>query len=66
VLGIERPDGSYLGTPRGDDIVRADDTLILYGRRQRIAELDARTRADGQRAHEAAIAEQREREAAAS
>jgi hypothetical protein len=67
VLGIERADGGYVGTPHGGDVVRADDTLVLYGRRQRIAELDARGRgAEGQRAHEAAIAEQRQLESAAS
>jgi hypothetical protein len=67
VLGIERADGDYLGTPHGRDVVRADDTLVLYGRRQRITELDVRARgAEGQRAHEAAIAEQRRLEAAAS
>lgn len=59
VLGIDRADGTYLGTPRGRDVVRADDTLILYGRRQRIIELDDRRHGSaGQQAHEAAIREQ--------
>jgi hypothetical protein len=67
VLGIERADGSYVGTPHGKDVVRADDTLVLYGRRQRISELDAREGGDaGQRAHERAIAEQRELESSPS
>ena len=44
VLGIDRADGEYVGAPRGRDVVCADDTLVLYGRRQRIVELDDRRR----------------------
>jgi len=59
VLGIERADGLYIGTPHGDDIVEADDTLVLYGRRQRIVELDDRhLGAEGERAHLLAVREQ--------
>ncbi len=59
VLGIDRADGTYLGTPRGRDVVGADDTLVLYGRRQRIVELDDRHRGtEGERAHADAIREQ--------
>ena len=59
VLGIERADGMYVGTPHGDDIVEADDTLVLYGRRQRIVELDDRhLGAEGERAHLLAVREQ--------
>jgi hypothetical protein len=66
VLGIERSD-EYVGTPHGRDVVHAGDTLVLYGRRQRIAELDARAGGiAGERAHEAAIAEQRQLESAPS
>lgn len=42
VLGIERPDGSYNGTPRGDTGLRAGDSLLLYGRQEVIASLDER------------------------
>ena len=64
VLGIDRADGEYLGTPRGRDVVGADDTLILYGRRQRIVELDDRRRGSaGERAHKAAIREQEQLDA---
>lgn len=66
VLGIERSDGDYVGTPHGRDVVQADDTLVLYGQRRRIAELDMRTREAGDRAHAQAIAEQQELESAAS
>jgi TrkA-C domain len=59
VLGIDRADGTYLGTPHGRDVVHADDTLVLYGQRRRIAELDDRHRGDaGERAHAAALREQ--------
>lgn len=59
VLGIERADGMYIGTPHGEDVVNADDTLVLYGRRQRIVELDDRRRGtEGERAHRLAVQEQ--------
>jgi uncharacterized protein with PhoU and TrkA domain len=58
VLGIDRADGEYVGTPRGDDDVNAGDTLVLYGRRRRIAELDERRHgAEGERAHALAVAQ---------
>ena len=42
VLGIQRADGSFLGTPRGHTTPHAGDTLILYGRADRLKELDRR------------------------
>lgn len=32
ILGIQREEGEYLGTPRADDMIQAGDTLVLYGR----------------------------------
>jgi TrkA-C domain len=59
VLGVERPGGDYLGAPRGDTVVRADDVLVLYGRTSALAELDRRGRgSEGDRAHKQAVAEQ--------
>jgi hypothetical protein len=59
VLGIERAGGDYVGAPHGDDVLAAGDTLVLYGRRTRIAEIDERRRdRDGERAHALAVAEQ--------
>ncbi|QNN21635.1 potassium transporter TrkA [Planctomycetales bacterium ZRK34] len=56
VLGIERADGSYDGAPRGDSTVHADDTLLLYGPRPTLAELDQRgAGAEGNWAHIRAI-----------
>ena len=42
VLGIHRPDGSYLGVPRGETKIRAGDRLVLYGRDERLRELEDR------------------------
>ena len=59
VLGIHR-DGGYVGVPDPHARVEDGDTLVLYGRTGRVAELDDRRRgASGDRAHEQARAEQR-------
>jgi len=58
VLGILREDDEYVGVPHGDTRIESGDTLVLYGRRQRIAELDDRRRAEGDRAHQLAVAEE--------
>jgi MFS family permease len=56
VLGIERSDGTYIGTPRAKDRILSGDNLILYGLSSRIAELDQRRAGDsGERAHSEAI-----------
>ena len=56
VLGIQRSDGNFIGTPRAHDLVLTGDTLILYGLSSRIAELDQRRAGDsGERAHSEAI-----------
>jgi MFS family permease len=58
VLGIERSDGTYIGTPRAKDLIRSSDNLILYGLSSRIAELDQRVAGDsGERAHSEAVIE---------
>lgn len=59
-LGLERSDGHYIGAPVRETQIRAGDTLILYGNREHLRELDER-RADraGDEAHERAVAEQR-------
>jgi len=59
VLGVHRPDGTYLGVPHGETQIEARDVLLLYSRRETVAELDRRRRgAAGDRAHRAAIEEQ--------
>ena len=42
VLGIERGDGNYVGAPKGDTRILAGDQLILYGRTERLHELERR------------------------
>lgn len=44
VLGINRKNGSYLGGPDGETLIREKDRLILYGRAGAIRELDQRRR----------------------
>lgn len=64
VLGVHRSGGAYLGAPDGDTIVRPGDVLTVYGREERVCELDRRARgADGDVAHATAVREQEELEA---
>ena len=42
VLGIERPGVDYMGIPRGHTRLKAGDTVILYGQRDTLTNLDAR------------------------
>lgn len=58
VLGLTRADGRYIGAPRFDTEIRAQDTLLVYGHSGRIEELDQRARGpDGDEAHERAVQE---------
>ncbi|HMB73251.1 MAG TPA: TrkA C-terminal domain-containing protein [Gammaproteobacteria bacterium] len=58
VLGIERPDGSYLGAPQPDTVIEARDRLLIYGRAKNLEELDKRRRdAQGDLEHEKAVAQ---------
>lgn len=55
VLGIQKQDGDYVGVPRGDRVIEAGDTLVLYSTEARLEELDERKRgAAGDEAHEQA------------
>ena len=58
VLGIHRG-RDYIGTPNGHARIAPADRLILYGREERLIELDRRTAADGDAAHAGAVAQQR-------
>ena len=59
VLGLTRCDGRYLGAPNFDTVVMPADTLLVYGRGSRIAELDRRAHGPaGDRMHAVAVAEQ--------
>jgi hypothetical protein len=60
VLGITRPDGSYVGAPRGDAVIEAAEMLILYGQSPALADLGSRRKGrSGERAHEKATAERK-------
>jgi len=55
VLGIMRSDGSYVGAPRGRYRMHAGDTLVLYGKRPCLHELESRLGGSaGDAAHEQA------------
>ena len=60
VLGVQKPDGSYIGAPTGKTNIAEKDTLILYGRHEALAELDRRRAGlRGDSAHKKAIAQQK-------
>ncbi len=59
VLGIFRPDGTYIGAPRGQTEIHPGDLLVLYGRAETLEELSHRLQgAAGDAAHERAVHEQ--------
>lgn len=59
VLGITRANGCYIGVPKGHTLVRAHDTLVLYGRVTTLQSLDKRRRdLAGERAHQQAVQEE--------
>ena len=61
VLGIERRDRIYIGAPYGDTCVYPEDTLIVYGRKTALVELDVRLNdPEGQKAHRKAVAIQQQ------
>jgi K+/H+ antiporter YhaU regulatory subunit KhtT len=61
VLGIVRQDGSYLGVPTKHTRIEPGNTVILYGRDGRFAELTARRAGrSGDDAHRQAVATQQE------
>lgn len=61
VLGIQRTEGVFLGTPTGEMEIHPGDTLIVYGPVDRIEELDQRRRGKkGDVAHQDAVVEHEE------
>lgn len=42
VLGVAHADGTYVGAPGKDTVIRAGDVVILYGRDRVLSELDER------------------------
>jgi K+/H+ antiporter YhaU regulatory subunit KhtT len=67
VMGIHRPGQDYIGAPGPETIVRPRDTLVVYGKTHRIAELDRRAHgASGDEAHVRACAEEHDAHQAAA
>jgi len=63
VLGIERPDGRFLGAPRGTTRLREGDLLLLYGHGDSFEDLDERPAGPvGNRRHVEAVGRHRDRE----
>jgi len=61
IIGIQRKDGTYIGTPYGDTEITKDDQLILYGRKKNLKNLEKRKQdASGDRDHQEAMKEQDE------
>jgi hypothetical protein len=59
VLGVQRPNGTYVGVPKGDTVIRPGDVLILYSRRGKVVDLDRRRRGrSGDQAHRASVRDQ--------
>lgn len=59
LIGIQRDDGTYLGTPQGETKVTTHDQLILYGRRNTLRNIEKRKQDfAGDEEHEKAVKEQ--------
>jgi len=58
VIGIHQKSGAYIGAPQGETVVEAGDTLILYGKMDRIDTLDTRQKdQQGDEEHEEIVEE---------
>ncbi|MBE9076172.1 TrkA C-terminal domain-containing protein [Romeria aff. gracilis LEGE 07310] len=61
ILGIQRPDQTYIGAPHGETQIRAQDLLIVYGREDALSQLDSRRSGSvGDQDHRQAVAEQQQ------
>ena len=61
VLALNRPDGTFVGAPRGSTVVHPYDMLTLYGRTQVLTGLAQRPdTVDGDQAHNVAVREHEE------
>jgi len=56
ILAIIHQNGEYIGAPGATDTIHARDVLVLYGLIERLRELDQRTEATGEAAHNEAVA----------
>jgi hypothetical protein len=61
VLGIQRDNGRYVGSPTGKYYIRPNDVLLLYGRTSALSALDERRAGPGgDQAHQNAVSEHRD------
>ncbi len=61
VLGIRRKDGAYIGAPRGSHHIYPGDTIVIYGNRQLLLDLEKRRKGrEGDKAHIEAVKKQKE------
>ncbi|MCF8069758.1 MAG: TrkA C-terminal domain-containing protein [Desulfobacterales bacterium] len=62
VLGIQRMDGTYIGTPQAETQIVQGDTLVLYGQMKSIQKIDQRQKGDdGDTARRQAVDEHKSR-----
>ncbi len=63
ILGLTRAGAGFIGTPTGRTTLRAGDVLLIYGRDELLNDLDDRPAgAEGDRAHQTAVARQEQLE----
>jgi uncharacterized protein with PhoU and TrkA domain len=59
VLAISRKDGTFIGNPNGETVIKEDDSLIIYGRAKALNKLDGRLKGNmGNREHKQMIRQQ--------
>lgn len=64
ILGIRRRDGSYVGVPSKTTEIHVGDTLIAYGRGERIEQLNQRMRdGSGEYEHREAVVDEQQKHA---
>ena len=60
VLGIRRRDGTYIGAPRGNHHIYPGDTIVVYGSRDILLDLEKRRKGkEGDMAHREAMEKQK-------
>jgi K+/H+ antiporter YhaU regulatory subunit KhtT len=63
VLGIQAPDGKYMGVPTGKSRLDAGDVMVVYGRGEQLKKLDRRRRGvTGSLEHQDRLVEQKQAE----
>jgi len=61
ILGINRPDGTYLGTPTPETTIRDGDMLVIYGRVDCLKKLEFRKKGrEGYQEHRKSVKEQKD------